>query len=438
MSIFENKTRIELQSLIKKFKLIYLPFFIIAVVFVVGYSFVNWFFFVRTNTYPLREELYGFWLPAFLPWIPVIIWIRPKLRLLRLSGFKGHMSFAYQYIAVMAIAAPTIFAQKYIETAFATVANLESINQIEQHKPAKYYTLEKFELDKTNFGVRQAWNTSVNNRYYRVYLYYIIPIIEKKADTAQSKCVAWMGVKYAANIDNWLDMREKDRQFVVFAIRCQNDFYAKDFKSFKYLQRVRDRRDLLAFKQSIRFSPKKSANKKTPVFFAVNEPFENRAGNTLGWILGTFVVGAGTWLLLLVRPKFANGYPHAESYIIDYPKSVVLEAIETFKIANPHHFQPQYLNLTDGRDAKEADEERHHLYFFYPDDFQIVYVWTRSADNFSTEMALVAINDGLVLGNWKNINKDFSLRDNDIQKKKFTNTILNKILEQLEYNRKAS
>lgn len=425
-----------MQPFVKKIKLIYLPFFAVAVGFILGYSFVNWFFFVRTNTYPLREDWFGFWFPVFLPWVPVIIWLRPKLRLLRLTGFKGHMSFVYQYIAVVAIAVPTIFAQKYVETAFAPVGHLETINQLSRHKPAKYYTLEKFELDKTNFGVHRTRNTSINYRDYRVYLYYIIPIIEKKADTAQSKCVAWLGVKYAAVIDNWLDRPEKERRFVAFAIRCQNDFYAKNFKSFKYLQRVSDRRDLRVFKQSVKSSPKKSEDKKTPIFFAVNEPFENRAGNSLGRTIASFVLGAGIWMLLLVKPRFANGFPHAQSYVVHYPEAVVLEAIETFKSANPHHFQPQYLNLIDGRD--EHDDRFHHFYFFYPEALQIVYVWARPIDDYSTEIALVSINDGLVLGNWKNINKDFSMRDNEIQKEKFFNTILNKILEQLRFDREAS
>ena len=99
--------------------------------------------------------------------------------------------------------------------------------------------------------------------------------------------------------------------------------------------------------------------------------------------------------------------------------------------------QPEYLDLKDGRNTKDPFDHWHHLYFFYPEDYQIVYAWTRPVNETATEIALVAINDGLVLGNWKNVNEDLIGPENDVQKIKFESNILFPIIAQLEYSLKT-
>jgi hypothetical protein len=45
----------------------------------------------------------------------------------------------------------------------------------------------------------------------------------------------------------------------------------------------------------------------------------------------------------------------------------------------------------------------------------------------TTTFAFVAINHGLELGNWKDINKDFTKKEDSIQKIKFERFILNPV-----------
>jgi hypothetical protein len=99
--------------------------------------------------------------------------------------------------------------------------------------------------------------------------------------------------------------------------------------------------------------------------------------------------------------KLSSGsYPYAEKYKID----------------------PKEVGLLDGRNNEK--DHWYHVYFYYPNENQIVYAWTRPIDNKKTTFAFVSVNDGLILGKWKDINNDFEVRDNKNQKEKFESLIL--------------
>lgn len=123
-----------------KLKFIYKPFVIIATGFIITYTFLHWLLFIKAGI-PLKEEILNFWLPFGLPWIPVFIWLRPRIKLLQFKNDNG--SFFYQLIACIAIAIPTIIAQEYLITATGKLTQLDNISQILQHDKTKYYSIKK-------------------------------------------------------------------------------------------------------------------------------------------------------------------------------------------------------------------------------------------------------------------------------------------------------
>ena len=128
--------------------------------------------------------------------------------------------------------------------------------------------------------------------------------------------------------------------------------------------------------------------------------------------------------------NFAPGsYPYVEEYKIDVNESTLIEAIQNFKKNNPQYNVPEQTQLQDGRN--DDNDYWYHIYFYYPEENQIIYTWTRPADNGKTTFAFVSINQGLTIGKWKDINKDFSSSENKEQKKKFEDRILNKVKEKL-------
>ena len=133
-----------------------------------------------------------------------------------------------------------------------------------------------------------------------------------------------------------------------------------------------------------------------------------------------------------ISTYFAPGsYPYREAYVLNVSESTLIEAIQDFKKNNPQYIVPEQTQLTDGRNNEKFLDHWYHIYFYYEDENRIVYCWTRPAEEGKTTFALIGINQGLELGNWKDINKDYNRSENKKEKKKFEERILNKIKEKL-------
>jgi hypothetical protein len=126
--------------------------------------------------------------------------------------------------------------------------------------------------------------------------------------------------------------------------------------------------------------------------------------------------------------NFAPGsYPYAEEYNLKIKKSELITKIEQFKKNNSDYCVPEQVMLIDGQ-SEDKDDHWYHVYFYFKDQNVIIYTWLRRIDNENTLFAFVGINEGLVLGHWKYINKDFSLKENAIYKEKFKQRILNQLV----------
>ena len=124
----------------EKLRLIYIPFLIIAISAIVGYSYLNWFFLINIQSLPIKEQIVTTMLPFIVNWIPVFIWLRPRIKLLKLETIGNfNLRISYSFIAVFAITAPIIIAQDYMVTATGKMTGLENISEIDKHVPTKYY-----------------------------------------------------------------------------------------------------------------------------------------------------------------------------------------------------------------------------------------------------------------------------------------------------------
>jgi hypothetical protein len=108
----------------------------------------------------------------------------------------------------------------------------------------------------------------------------------------------------------------------------------------------------------------------------------------------------------------AGSYPYAEGYEINAVDSVLNRVILQFKEENPEFKVPKQLQLRDGPN----DEMDHwsHIYFYYPEENEILYTWTRRISDSKTTFAFVSVNKGLTLGNWLKINHDFDSESNEL------------------------
>jgi len=141
-------------------------------------------------------------------------------------------------------------------------------------------------------------------------------------------------------------------------------------------------------------------------------------------MLGVFIYGAK-----LFSP---GSYANAERYELFVNEIYLDSLIERFKNENPQYKVPVEVGLKDGRDNVPDQDYWFHTYFYFPKENKIIYAWTRPSGKQKTIFAFVSVNDGLILGHWKDINKDFGFFENREQKKIFEERILNKIKEKIK------
>lgn len=120
-----------------------------------------------------------------------------------------------------------------------------------------------------------------------------------------------------------------------------------------------------------------------------------------------------------------GSYVNAEEYEINTDEKTLAQLIAEFKKENPEYVLPEQVGIVDGR--KDTSDHWYHVYFYYADKNEIIKTWLRPNGSNKTTFAFVAVNSSLVLGNWKDINKDYSSEENNERKKEFEKRILSRI-----------
>lgn len=295
-----------------KIKLIYLQFLLVAIGFIISYSFLIWLIVYQFSLLALNEDLINFWLPFCLPVIPVYIWLRPRIKLLVLKDKKGNLPFLYFFAACLAISVPTMVLQEYLLTATGKLTTVENISEISKKPITRYYTIANHYIDKQHATVHRRTEVSGrNNEYLTFHLYVACPILDKapQIDTGNNSSfimpAAWLGTEYTKGISNRSSDVEKEQAFKELGIETYNKLKEQNLDQFIYLDHIGNNDRHKGYYAAIKSIPQ--YNGAEPLILeAKNEPFETRNGDKFGWIFKSFGIGAGVWLLMLIFPKFNN------------------------------------------------------------------------------------------------------------------------------------
>ena len=307
-----------MQTIIKTLRLLYLPYLVLTILFIIIYSFLYWYFVINSNLFSIPENSYtDIWILQILSFIPAIIWLRPRIILFKLANSPNKINRSTFFVALIAtypIFFPTIIAVKRMEMALGDLTKLETINEIDKLKPTKYYTLKDFYIDKSNISVHTSFDVirygkSKSSEMLNMHIYVVSPILKNPNDTTNSSCLAWLGIEYYDQIDNYIKYNEKNEKYQAFAKESMDDFYQKDVNQFVYLERVsKMTNDGDGFKEAVKKNTKYSSD-NTSVFFGVNKPFEKRNEGIWDIFFIVFGIAQGLWLALLLALKFSNHEP---------------------------------------------------------------------------------------------------------------------------------
>lgn len=163
-----------------KFKLIFLPFVFIAFCTLFMYTFLHWLLIIKLNAFDISEKYINFFIPAGLVFIPLIIWLRPRIKLLKLN-FTGRGDLVALLIILtgLTVAVPTIIAQQYIETATGKLTPLDSISELNVLPATKYYTAKKIYSNKNMAHIKVVFSVSgKNNSDFNMTAYTAVPVFD--------------------------------------------------------------------------------------------------------------------------------------------------------------------------------------------------------------------------------------------------------------------
>lgn len=264
------------------------------------YTFLHWFLVIEKGLINLKEDILNFWLPFGLPYIPIFIWLRPRIHLLNFK--KDDANFFYQFVASLAITATTIVSQEYMVKETGKLTPLTNITELNGKDVTKYYSLEKYHFDKENANPYGTYEISgKHNEDLNYYIYCVLPIYTDTSST-KSTCLAWLGVKKIKRISNRLDASKKDTIYHKFYKEAWDSFKEEDLSKFVYLESIANSKDLDNYKEAIKRNSKFNGG-EIVVFKSINEPFEARKGEKFKWIFLTFAIGSLLWLVLLFFPS---------------------------------------------------------------------------------------------------------------------------------------
>ncbi|XDD51406.1 rhomboid family intramembrane serine protease [Leptospira sp. WS92.C1] len=281
-----------------------LPVFLsIYVLSLIGFLSLRWLLTIRYEAVDINEEIWNFVLPMAIPWLPVLIWLRPKLRILRFKNEDGNGPFFLQCISALTISVSLMTSQSYLTTAFGKLEIISEIQQLEKVPKARYYKLGNFFVDPSRAGVYSNFQvTGKYNENLNFKLFFGIPFLTGTQIPQNENPKYWYGIKFKKEISNRISDEEKEKQYSIFYNECIERINSYDYHSLDHFERTATSDDKIHFFKAIETRIPKKTDEDYIVLEPIQERFEDKNENTLAWLFGFFGIGFSLLLFSLVFP----------------------------------------------------------------------------------------------------------------------------------------
>ena len=128
-----------------KLKELFLPFILIGLGTSMAYAALRYIFDIKLGLLHWEEQYLNYWIPLILPWVSILIWIRPRIRILKYRYWgRSDNYLTIQFLMSLAIGIPTIISQEYLIRASYDQIELNHIQEVHEHPNEKYFHLDEF------------------------------------------------------------------------------------------------------------------------------------------------------------------------------------------------------------------------------------------------------------------------------------------------------
>lgn len=290
-----------------------------------GLGFIRWLFCLKLSIFDFKEEIWVFWLPLIIPWIPITLWLRPRSRILIFKDKdKGRSNF--HMIAWLTITAMLSLSQAYLATATGKLQKLSTIKDIEKVEKSRYYELTNFSLANYYAGTYTDFRQSGKyNQYLNFDIFFVTPILKDTSERINDIPKYWCGVKFTEQNSNKISSDEKEKKYQVFYAECIEKMNKYEFYSLDHFERRPTSDDQQNYLKAIEARTKLTADNSFIVLEPITEKYEDRNGNNLAWIFGLFGVGLSVLLFALISPgysemerrRFLSGKKPKKDYLVN-------------------------------------------------------------------------------------------------------------------------
>jgi hypothetical protein len=134
-----------------------------------------------------------------------------------------------------------------------------------------------------------------------VFDFYVMAPVCSTSTEASAVRQVWLGFKYQHSMSSSASNEEKNSTYDSFARQSLRAFSAEDPRRYQYLETLGRNSDRKRYEKTLQLADNRVA---TPVILIPHlEPFEQRTGDRLAWLLAAFSIGPLVWLtMVMIQP----------------------------------------------------------------------------------------------------------------------------------------
>jgi rhomboid protease GluP len=288
-----------MNTYFKKVKHILPAFLVVAFGTVGGLLLLRWFFCLKYPVIAIKEE-YWTRMTILFAVIPVLLWLRPKFRVLIFSH-SANGRFGAVILSWIILGAMVYATQDYLTTAAGTLQRLSDIKEINNVKYARFYTIEKFSVVPA-YGGSHLDLVSGRRGKTRIEAYFVVPVLPHGAGGIDVIHKYWFGVKFQSKRYKRLRSEEIEKEIKEFYQECIRKMNAYDFYTQEYFERKPYSIDRENFLKAVEARTREKTDEDFVILEPVKTRYENRNGKKLLWALESVGIGISVFLLFLMIP----------------------------------------------------------------------------------------------------------------------------------------
>lgn len=295
---------------------IYLPFLLVSLTTIIGYSYFRWYFDIRNDFLKIDVVYLDYVLPIIISILVMLLFCKPGIKLLEPFVLKedddesdeiqtNNYSIGLLYIGIFTIGISTILAQSYLFESAKKLHRIETVNEIKSTRNFDYYKIKNYSISKDNGSnyFMISYNSSGHKKIEAIN-FIVAPLIDSTKQYEPTNNKYWAANNYLIR----LPKSEKIEDYLTES-KIQNKWYwrfyisskSADYNYFNIVSKSSDRKKYLKIIDRLQ----KVKSQDSPIILTpVIENWVKNPDEKFALTLNTFIVGNIIFIILLILTEF--------------------------------------------------------------------------------------------------------------------------------------